>query len=137
MGWFRSWDGNSLSWERLDDSVSDRNIRTFLVTSGLATLRIRAMNWIQQHSDLAPQQGNRGSPVLSLLLSPGKSTGAAYWRVKFILIVGPLIEMALDENSLNEPGSRQLAVTKNSNQPMPTITFIATAHPKVFGAYGA
>ena len=34
-------DGNRLSWERWDDSVSDRDLRTFLVTSGLGALLIQ------------------------------------------------------------------------------------------------
>ena len=41
VGWFRAWDGNCLSWERWDDSVSDRDLRTFVVTSGLGALLIQ------------------------------------------------------------------------------------------------
>ena len=35
IGWFRATSGERLEWQRWDDSVSDRDIRTFAVTSGL------------------------------------------------------------------------------------------------------
>ena len=41
IGWFRAINGERLEWQRWDDSVSDRDIRTFLVTSGLGALAIQ------------------------------------------------------------------------------------------------
>ena len=41
IGWFRATDGHRLEWDRWDDSVSDRDIRTFLTTSGLGALAIQ------------------------------------------------------------------------------------------------
>ena len=40
IGWFRATGGERLEWQRWDDSVSDRDIRTFAVTSGLGALAI-------------------------------------------------------------------------------------------------
>ena len=41
IGWFRAVEGRCLEWQRWDDSVSDRDIRTFAVTSGLGALAIQ------------------------------------------------------------------------------------------------
>ena len=41
IGWFRATSGERLEWQRWDDSVSDRDIRTFVVTSGLGALAIQ------------------------------------------------------------------------------------------------
>ena len=82
---------------------------------GLAKLRICTLNWIQQHFDLAPKENNRGSLVLLLQLSPGKSTGAAYWRVKYHFNVSPITETALYKDIRAESGSMQFAVIKNLN----------------------
>ena len=41
IGWFRASAGNCLEWQRWDDSVSDRDLRTFLVTSGLGAVAIQ------------------------------------------------------------------------------------------------
>jgi hypothetical protein len=73
------------------------------------------MNWIQQHFDFAPMEKNRGCLVLLLQLSPGKPTGAAYWRVKYYFNVSPLTEMALYRDFRAESGSMQFAVIKNLN----------------------
>ena len=45
IGWFRATGGEGLEWQRWDDSVSDRDIRTFAVTSGLEPWRSRAVHW--------------------------------------------------------------------------------------------
>jgi hypothetical protein len=42
IGWFRAADGQRLEWQRWDDSVSDRDLRTCLVSSGLGALAIGA-----------------------------------------------------------------------------------------------
>ena len=41
IGWFRASGGHTLEWQRWDDSVSDRDLRTFLVTSGLGAIAIQ------------------------------------------------------------------------------------------------
>ena len=45
IGWFRATGGERLEWQRWDDSVSDRDIRTFAVTSGLEPWRSSAVHW--------------------------------------------------------------------------------------------
>jgi len=71
VGWFRAWDGNRLSWERWDDSVSDRDVRTFLVTSGLGALLIQQGALVLNATTLV-----RDGKAVLLLGSPatGKST---------------------------------------------------------------
>jgi hypothetical protein len=41
IGWFRVHQGRSIYWQRWDDSVSDRDLRTFLVGSALGALMIQ------------------------------------------------------------------------------------------------
>ncbi|WP_254933565.1 hypothetical protein [Cyanobium sp. WAJ14-Wanaka] len=41
IGWFRALAGTGVEWARWDDSVSDRDLRTFLVTSGLGAVAIQ------------------------------------------------------------------------------------------------
>lgn len=41
IGWLRATHGQSLEWQRWDDSVSDRDIRTFVVNSGIGALAIQ------------------------------------------------------------------------------------------------
>ena len=41
IGWFRAVGGQRLEWQRWDDSVSDRYIRTFLMTSALGALAMQ------------------------------------------------------------------------------------------------
>lgn len=71
VGWFRAWDGTRLSWERWDDSVSHRDVRTFLVTSGLGALLIQRGALVLQGTTLV-----REGKALLLLGCPasGKST---------------------------------------------------------------
>jgi len=53
------------------------------------------MTWIQYHFDLNPKWGNRGRPMLSLVPSPGKSTGSAQWRLKLYISASATIKAAL------------------------------------------
>ena len=92
------------------------------------------MTRIQQHLDFASKRWNRGSPALSLQPSPGKPTGSTYWRVNFHLITSMRTEAALVTDCRTESGSLQVAVTKNSNQPMPTLTLHAPTAPNQFRA---
>jgi hypothetical protein len=71
IGWFRANKGKTLEWERWDDSVSDRDIRTFLVTSGLGALAIQRGALVLHGTALA-----RDGEAIVLLGRPtsGKST---------------------------------------------------------------
>ena len=44
IGWFRALGGKGVEWARWDDSVSDRDLRTFLVTSGLGAVAL-GIDW--------------------------------------------------------------------------------------------
>jgi len=71
VGWFRAWDGTGLSWERWDDSVSNRDVRTFLVTSGIGALLIQRGALVLQGTTLVRE----GKAVLLLgFPASGKST---------------------------------------------------------------
>jgi len=71
IGWFRATNGQTLEWERWDDSVSDRDIRTFLVTSGLGALAIQRGELVVHGTAL-----ERDERAIALLGHPttGKST---------------------------------------------------------------
>lgn len=71
IGWFRATNGQVLEWERWDDSVSDRDIRTFLVTSGLGALAIQRGELVVHGTAL-----EREGQAIALLGHPttGKST---------------------------------------------------------------
>ena len=71
IGWFRATNGQILEWERWDDSVSDRDIRTFLVTSGLGALAIQRGALVVHGTAL-----ERDERAIALLGHPtiGKST---------------------------------------------------------------
>jgi len=71
IGWFRAEDGCRISWERWDDSVSDRDLRTFVVTSCIGALLIQR-GALVLHATTLVREGKAalllGSPV------SGKST---------------------------------------------------------------
>ncbi|UPM49818.1 hypothetical protein MY494_10900 [Synechococcus sp. A10-1-5-1] len=71
IGWFRATNGQILEWERWNDSVSDRDIRTFLVTSGLGALAIQRGELVVHGTAL-----ERDGRAIALLGHPttGKST---------------------------------------------------------------
>jgi hypothetical protein len=71
IGWFRAADGERLEWQRWDDSVSDRDLRTFLVSSGLGALAIQRGALVLHGTAL-----ERGGEAVLLLGHPatGKST---------------------------------------------------------------
>lgn len=71
IGWFRASAGQRLEWERWDDSVSDRDLRTFLVTSGLGALAIQRGAMVLQGTAVV----RHGQAVLLLgEATSGKST---------------------------------------------------------------
>ena len=71
IGWFRATGGARLEWQRWDDSVSDRDIRTFAVTSGLGALAIQRGGLVLHGTAL-----ERDGEAILLLGHPaaGKST---------------------------------------------------------------
>ena len=104
VGWFRAWDGNCINWERWDDSVSDRDIRTFLVTSALGALAMQRGSLVLHGTAIA-----RDGKAVVLLGRPatGKSTLAwcfqqQGWRV----LSSELVVLGADGCVL--PGLQQL-----------------------------
>lgn len=100
----RAWDGCRLHWQRWDDSVSDRDVRTFAVTCGLGALAIQR-GMLVLHGTALESQGQ----AILLLGHPasGKSTLAwcllqRGWRLlssEFSVV---------DEEGLIWPGLQQL-----------------------------
>ena len=104
IGWFRATSGERLEWQRWDDSVSDRDIRTFAVTSGLGALAIQRGALVLHGTAL-----ERDGEAILLLGHPvaGKSTLAwcllqQGWR----LLSSELV--AVSPDGLVLPGMHQL-----------------------------
>ena len=104
IGWFRATGGERLEWQRWDDSVSDRDIRTFAVTSGLGALAIQR-GALVLHGTVLERDGE----AILLLGHPaaGKSTLAWCllqdgWR----LLSSELV--AVSPDGLVQPGMHQL-----------------------------
>ena len=104
IGWFRAIGGDRLEWQRWDDSVSDRDIRTFAVTSGLGALAIQRGALVLHGTAL-----ERDGEAIILLGHPaaGKSTLAWCllqdgWR----LLSSELV--AVSPDGLVLPGMHQL-----------------------------
>ena len=106
IGWFRATSGERLEWQRWDDSVSDRDIRTFVVTSGLGALAIQRGALVLHGTAL-----ERDGEAILLLGHPvaGKSTLAWCllqhgWR----LLSSELV--AVSPDGLVLPGMHQLKI---------------------------
>lgn len=104
IGWFRATGGERLEWQRWDDSVSDRDIRTFAVTSGLGALAIQRGALVLHGTAL-----ERDGEAILLLGHPaaGKSTLAwcllqEGWR----LLSSELVVVGSD--GMVQPGIQQL-----------------------------
>jgi len=104
IGWFRATGGDRLEWQRWDDSVSDRDIRTFAVTSGLGALAIQRGALVLHGTALV-----RDGEAILLLGHPaaGKSTLAWCllqdgWR----LLSSELV--AVGSDGMVQPGMHQL-----------------------------
>jgi hypothetical protein len=71
IGWFRVYQGCHIMWQEWDDSVSNRDVRTFLVSSAIGALMIQKNNLILNATSLVKE----GKAIL-LLGEPtsGKST---------------------------------------------------------------
>lgn len=110
VGWFRAFGGRQLSWQRWDDSVSDRDLRTFLVTSGLGALLIQRGALVLNGTTLVLD----GKAVL-LLGSPvsGKSTLAwCLLQQGWQLLSSEL--SVVDSQGLVLPGLQQLKLWHDS-----------------------
>ena len=110
MGWFRAWDGTRLSWERWDDSVSNRDVRTFLVTSGIGALLIQRGALVLQGTTLVRE----GKAVLLLgFPASGKSTLAwCLLQQGWQLLSSEL--SVVDAQGLVWPGVQQLKLWHDS-----------------------
>lgn len=110
IGWFRASDGQTLEWQRWDDSVSDRDLRTFLVTSGLGALAIQRGDLVLHGTAL-----ERAGQAVLLLGHPaaGKSTLAwclveRGWR----LLSSELV--VVDSQGLIWPGLQQIKLWEDA-----------------------
>ncbi len=108
----RAVDGSRLYWQRWDDSVSDRDVRTFAVTSGLGALAIQR-GMLVLHGTALESQGD----AIVLLGHPtsGKSTLAwcllqRGWRLLSSEIT------VVDEKGLIWPGLQQLKLWQDAAQ---------------------
>jgi len=110
IGWFRAFGGRQLSWERWDDSVSDRDLRTFLVTSGLAALVIQRGGLVL-HGTTVVREGH----AVLLLGSPasGKSTLAWCLLQKGWQLLSSELTV-VDAHGLVAPGIQQLKLWHDS-----------------------
>lgn len=110
VGWFRAWDGTRLSWERWDDSVSNRDVRTFLVTSGIGALLIQRGALVLQGTTLVRE----GKAVLLLgFPASGKSTLAwCLLQQGWQLLSSEL--SVVDAQGLVWPGVQQLKLWHDS-----------------------
>lgn len=104
IGWFRAVGGQHLEWQRWDDSVSDRDIRTFLVTSALGALAMQRGSLVLHGTAIA-----RDGQAVLLLGRPttGKSTLA--WSLQqqgWQVLSSELVAMGADGCVF--PGLQQL-----------------------------
>jgi hypothetical protein len=110
IGWFRAQEGETLSYERWDDSVSDRDLRTFLVTSGLAALLIQRGALVLQGTTLV-----RNGQAVMLLGTPasGKSTLACCLQQDGWQLLSSELSV-MNEQGLVWPGLQQLKLWHDS-----------------------
>jgi len=104
IGWFRAASGERLEWQRWDDSVSDRDIRTFAVTSGIGALAIQRGALVLHGTAL-----ERDGMAILLLGHPtaGKSTLAwCLLQEGWSLLSSELV--AVGSDGLIQPGMHQL-----------------------------
>lgn len=106
IGRFRASGGELLEWERWDDNVSDRDLRTFLVTSGLGALAMQRGQIILHGTAL-----ERDGHAVLILGHPatGKST-LAFLLIQqgWSLLSSELVN--IDKNDYAWPGQQQLKI---------------------------
>lgn len=110
VGWLRVSGGSSIIWERWDDSVSDRDIRTFLITSALGALLIQRGFLPLNATTLA-----RDGKAIMLLGTPASGKSALSWCLMqqgWELLSS---EMSIvDQNNYVWPGLRHLKLWHDS-----------------------
>ncbi|KZR69413.1 hypothetical protein PMIT1313_01099 [Prochlorococcus marinus str. MIT 1313] len=106
IGWFRVHQGTCINWQRWDDSVSDRDLRTFLVSSALGALMIQRGSLMLQATALVRD----GKAVL--LLGPpasGKSTLAWCLHQQGWQLLSSELTL-VDPQGMAWPGMQQIKV---------------------------
>ena len=104
IGWFRATGGERLEWQRWDDSVSDRDIRTFAVTSGLGALAIQRGTLVLHGTAL-----ERDGEAILLLGHPAAGKSTLAWcliQEGWHLLSSELV--AVGSDGMVEPGIHQL-----------------------------
>ena len=104
IGWFRATDGERLEWQRWDDSVSDRDIRTFAVTSGLGALAIQRGALVLHGTALV-----RDGEAILLLGHPAAGKSTLAWcllQEGWHLLSSELV--AVGSDGIVQPGMHQL-----------------------------
>ena len=104
IGWFRATGGERLEWQRWDDSVSDRDIRTFAVTSGLGALAIQRGALVLHGTAL-----ERDGEAILLLGHPAAGKSTLAWcllQEGWHLLSSELV--AVGSDGMVQPGMHQL-----------------------------
>jgi hypothetical protein len=104
IGWFRATGGERLEWQRWDDSVSDRDIRTFAVTSGLGALAIQRGALVLHGTAL-----ERDGEAILLLGHPAAGKSTLAWcliQEGWHLLSSELV--AVSSDGIVQPGMHQL-----------------------------
>ena len=104
IGWFRATGGERLEWQRWDDSVSDRDIRTFAVTSGLGALAIQRGALVLHGTAL-----ERDGEAILLLGHPAAGKSTLAWcllQEGWHLLSSELV--AVGSDGMVQPGIHQL-----------------------------
>ena len=104
IGWFRATGGERLEWQRWDDSVSDRDIRTFAVTSGLGALAIQRGALVLHGTAL-----ERDGEAILLLGHPAAGKSTLAWcllQEGWHLLSSELV--AVGSDGIVQPGMHQL-----------------------------
>jgi len=104
IGWFRATGGERLEWQRWDDSVSDRDIRTFAVTSGLGALAIQRGALVLHGTAL-----ERDGEAILLLGHPAAGKSTLAWcllQEGWHLLSSEIV--AVGSDGIAQPGMHQL-----------------------------
>ena len=104
IGWFRATGGERLEWQRWDDSVSYRDIRTFAVTSGLGALAIQRGALVLHGTAL-----ERDGEAILLLGHPAAGKSTLAWcliQEGWHLLSSELV--AVGSDGIVQPGMHQL-----------------------------
>ena len=104
IGWFRATGGERLEWQRWDGSVSDRDIRTFAVTSGLGALAIQRGALVLHGTAL-----ERDGEAILLLGHPAAGKSTLAWcllQEGWHLLSSELV--AIGSDGVVQPGMHQL-----------------------------